>query len=406
MKFKACLKQIHTIKILLSPKFFHKLNVKHINGGKMKRANAIYLMISFFLLLLITNCKEELVVESKKENIQPSQSNLAKENVSLSIVADSLSKKEKVAKLKKEHEKPYVVIDKPEKLLADKLKSRSTYKPLSKSSNNPGSYSVQSTQSCYTIEIDVWALSKYEAKSNVEFGILPHRNRQYAGGSGDPNRIQKLNELKSKWGFNYIMASIGNYNDIMAIVNAGFPIATNYMASGFLDGGQMDRETVENQSNGLSPNAYFWAYFFDEPYSHTDYPHLTQSSFKSFRDFVKNLRPNSLFGFGETNVYTANRYTHNPYFWYTQYYTNYYPTSVDFVMCTRYVGYYGEADQRNLWTELKTSYDSKFSRTWIAANLDRSEFNSLLGHAKNNGAAPWFYQLDDYEDNSDIIISE
>lgn len=97
--------------------------------GKMKRTNAVYLVISFFLLL-ITNCKEELVVESKKENIPTSQSILAKENVSLSIVSDSLSKKEKIAKLKKEHGKPYIVIDKPEKLLAEKLKSRSINKSL------------------------------------------------------------------------------------------------------------------------------------------------------------------------------------------------------------------------------------------------------------------------------------
>jgi len=42
--------------------------------------------------------------------------------------------------------------------------------------------------------------------ANSEFGIMPTEDRQFAGSSGDPSKIQKLNELKSKWGFNYIAA--------------------------------------------------------------------------------------------------------------------------------------------------------------------------------------------------------
>lgn len=64
------------------------------------------------------------MVESKKENIPSSPSILAKENVSLSLASDPLSKKEKIAKLKKEHEKPYVVIDKPEQILLRKLREK------------------------------------------------------------------------------------------------------------------------------------------------------------------------------------------------------------------------------------------------------------------------------------------
>jgi len=369
----------------------------------------VALSIIFIFTIQFFGCNEELVVDQKDAPSATIQKSLLKEDQILSVLQDPLKEKEKKDKLKwlkAEHEKPYVVIEKPEKLLAEKLKSRIPINTFSKSANSYSLNSAQSSQSCYFVETDIWALYNYQTLPEIEFGIMPHENRMYAGSSGNPYFLQKLNELKTKWGFNYICAAIGDLNNIQAIVYAGYPISTNYMASGFIDGGQLDRATVANQYNGLSPEIYFWAYYFDEPYSHTDYAHVTQSSFKNFRDYIKSLRPNSLFGFGETNVYSANRYTHNPYFWFTQYYTNNYPTDVDIVMCTRYIGYYGESDQRDLWSELKTSYTSKFNRTWISANLDRGEFNLLLGHAKNKGAAPWLFQMNDNEDISDNAISE
>lgn len=241
--------------------------------------------------------------------------------------------------------------------------------------------------------------------ANSEFGIMPTEYRQFAGSSGDPNRIQKLNELKSKWGFNYIAACIGVYENIQAIVNAGFPISTNYLAAGFCTGGDGDRATVQNLNNGLSSSTYFWGYYFDEPYSHDCSASITQASFKNFRDFVKGLRPNSLFGLGETNVYTANRYTHNPYFWFGTYYPNYNPTSVDFVMCTKYTNYSNNIDQRPLWDELQSKYNGVYSRTWIAAHADGSEFRNLLGYCRDHGYAPWFYQMQDGYDYNDQMIA-
>lgn len=117
------------------------------------------------------------------------------------------------------------------------------------------------------------------------------------------------------------------------------------------------------------------------------------------------MRPNSLFGFGETTVYTANRYTHNPYYWYGTYYINYHPTQVDFVMCTKYSDYYNENDQRDLWDDLQAKYNNLFSRTWIAAHLDGGEFRALLGYCRDHGYAPWFYQMQDGTDNDDYMIS-
>lgn len=236
--------------------------------------------------------------------------------------------------------------------------------------------------------------------ANSEFGIWPTEYRQYAGSSGDQTRITKLNELKSKWGFNYIAASIGDGQNITAIVNAGYPRTTNYMA--LLSVGQSGRDAAANCCNGLSSSDYFWAYYTDEPYSAQA---ITQYDFKSFRNYVKQLRPNSLFGFGETTVYTANRYTHNPYFWYGTYYPNYNPTSVDFVMCTKYTNYSNNIDQRPLWDELQNKYNGVYSRTWIAAHADGSEFRNLLGYCRDHGYAPWFYQVQDGYDSNDQMIA-
>lgn len=284
-----------------------------------------------------------------------------------------------------------MVIDKPEKLLLEKLKSKTTTKSLSKSSNNFGSYSAQSTQSCYTLEIDVWAFTKYEARAGKEFGILPHPYRQYAGGSGDANRIQKLNELKSKWGFNYILASIGNYETIMAIVNAGFPIATNFM--GGIQCNQEGKNSVLNIGNGLNANTYFWAYYTDEPSSEQN---VTEWELFTLDTLVKNQRPNSLFGFGETWLGAVYKYTNR-----------YYRTRPNFVMCTKYFNDELEQnrDQRGRWTDFRIGLQSTFSKTWIAAHKDGSEFNNLLGYCRDYNIAPWFYQLQDFEDSSEIMIS-
>jgi len=177
------------------------------------------------------------------------------------------------------------------------------------------------------------------------------------------------------------------------------------LATGFCTGGDDDRATVQNLNNGLPSSTYFWGYYFDEPYSHDCSASITQFSFKSFRDFVKNLRPNSLLGIGETNVYTANRYTHNPYSWFGEYYPNYNPAQVDFVMCTVYWDYYRRNDQRPIWDELKAKYNNVYSRTWIAAHLDGGEFRNLLGYCRDQGYAPWFYQMDDGYDYNDQMIA-
>jgi hypothetical protein len=74
-------------------------------------------------------------------------------------------------------------------------------------------------------------------------------------------------------------------------------------------------------------------------------------------------------------------------------------------MCTVYWDYYRRNDQRPIWDELKAKYNNVYSRTWIAAHLDGGEFRNLLGYCRDQGYAPWFYQMDDGYDYNDQMIA-
>ena len=160
--------------------------------------------MSLFLIIITTNCKEEAIFEQNNNTDVNSNKTLAKENIVLTQVADSIIRKEqkdKIARLKKEHEKPYVVLEKPEKILSEKLKSRTIKKSISKSSNKYGSYSAQSSQSCYTIEIEIWAFEKYHSITGFNTGICPKSDWM--------NTSSILVTLKNTWSFNLIM--LGTY---------------------------------------------------------------------------------------------------------------------------------------------------------------------------------------------------
>ncbi|PKL84055.1 MAG: hypothetical protein CVV24_01990 [Ignavibacteriae bacterium HGW-Ignavibacteriae-3] len=244
-----------------------------------------------------------------------------------------------------------------------------------------------------------YVFDRYEA--NGEFGIWPTEYRQYAGSSGNPNRITKLNELKSKWGFNYIAANIGDAQNVTAIVNAGFPITSNYMA--LVDANQSGLNAIMNMQYGS-----FWSYYIDEPYSRITnsppLPKITQAQFQNARNVSKQYHPNSNFIFGETDQVKAGYYTDNPYFLAEQYHINYYPTNVDFAMCAKYDDLLGRIDQRTLWDGFIAKYSNKF-KPWISADEDINEFRNLLGTCRDNNLAPWFFQAQDGTDNTDQIIA-
>jgi hypothetical protein len=341
-------------------------------------------------LLFFSSCKEELLQPKEEEkNPKVTDSKVITETLLDAQLGDeNPDKKTKFEKLKKELEKPYVLLKKPQELLAEYLAARNTNKATFTSNKNLNLKSVSAL--CDPLYIPVWAFESYEA--NGEFGICPTTYRSEAGASNNAARIQKLNELHSKWGFNYILASIGLYNNIMAIVNAGFPISSNYMASVSPD--QMGRNTVANIGNDLSASQYFWAYYVDEPYATFN---ASQYNMYLLYTDVRNTKPYSLFAIGETYSGRVTYYMNN----------GVYNTIPDFVMCTKYFNDAAEQDidQRDRWTRMKNDLPGKFTRTWISANQDGSEFENLLGHCRNKNIVPWFYQLDDADDLSDYTIS-
>ncbi len=211
-----------------------------------------------FLLSILLSCKEELVVEQKKENNTTAQSALAKTNGQLSSQQDSISqkeKKEKVKRLKKEHEKPYVVIEKPEKLLLEKLKSRLLDNPSSKTLNKSGSFSIQSLQSCYVMEVDVWVFVKYHPISGLTVGISPKGSYHYPDNKFWQYDRNILTTLKYTYGFSKInmgpMAIIENNNVV-------------YTASEILAGISLDYNAVVNQFSSYNLGT-LWGSYIDEP---------------------------------------------------------------------------------------------------------------------------------------------
>ncbi|MCL4550738.1 MAG: hypothetical protein M1495_19465 [Bacteroidetes bacterium] len=323
-------------------------------------------MISiFFLIILSISCKEELIVESKKKDAKTINSVLAKENINLSMVSDSLSKKDKIAKLKKEHEKPYMAIETPETLLASYLKTRADKKSLSKTSNNLGSYSVQSTQSCYTIEIDVWILNRYISKTNFITAIWPKEdwmtNNQY------------ISQLRNYSGFSHFatyhdwipIAENNGYslNNIIALVDGHFP--------------QVVKESY-NQSGTRGPCGFYYA---DEPdhipssffngLGQQIIPYSAVDSVNRLVNYIKGKYPaqNPPVIIGETTVSSTTKFDE----------------IVDFVNCTWY-GYDQwplTNDQRDRWTDFNNSFGSKFNHLWISGEKDRGEMDQLIGRAQN-----------------------
>jgi hypothetical protein len=65
-----------------------------------------------------------------------------------------------------------------------------------------------------------------------------------------------------------------------------------------------------------------------------------------------------------------------------------------------------DPDQRSDWTEMKDLFGNKFSLTWTSAYNDLSEYNQLLGHAKNLGLTGiWLYQYNEGVEADDNNIN-
>jgi hypothetical protein len=220
----------------------------------------------------------------------------------------------------------------------------------------------------------------YEPVEGKIIGIWPHLNRW--------NDIQKLKDLKYRWGFNYITFWTGLGHDKFNMANQiGYSPATNIMyllePDYYLDAAQFEN---------------CWAYYLDEP-SERKIPFNKALTMKTW---LKNNFPKSLF---VTSGYKRNSDLIN--------YTN---ALADKILFSAYIHWWKflgiwiswpvNTDQRGDWTDMKNLFGNKFSMTWISANSDLSEYNQLLGHAKNLGLQGiWLYQYSEGPEADDNNIN-
>ncbi len=284
----------------------------------------------------------------------------------LKQTTDSLSnkeKKEKIAKLKKEHEKPYVVIEKPEEKFAVILNIRAKSKSMTKI-----------TTSCDIIEIDVWVLNRYINKSGLITAIWPKTTWM--------TNNNTINLLKNKYAFSHF----ATYHDYIPIAeNNGYSL-NNVIA---LVDGHFPQVVINSydQPGTRGPCGYYYA---DEP-NHIPpsffnilgeqiRPYSAVDSVSKLVNYIKgkypNQNPNVVIG--ETTVSSTTKFDE----------------IVDFVNCTWY-GYDQwplTNDQRSRWTDFNNAFGSKFNHLWISGEKDTGEMDLLIGHAVNLGKnSIWFY---------------
>lgn len=126
-----------------------------------------------------------------------------------------------------------------------------------------------------------------------------------------------------------------------------------------------------------------WAYYLDEQ-GQDHSCSVVDYWFYSLRQYLNNIGGNNIkIIAGETDPEDFDCYD--------QY--------VNTIMCTWY-GYDFwplSDDQRSLWTDFRSSWDSKFNLTWISSLSDNLEFDILIGHASNLGLdGIWLYQESDW----------
>jgi hypothetical protein len=259
---------------------------------------AIFATLFFFQFI---SCNDELVVD-QKEQIKPSENpNLSKEGDLLSTQQDSISlkeKKDRMLRLKKEFEKPYVVIKKPEQLFAEKFKALTPNKTLSKQVTNHSVNSIQSSQSCYILEFEIWALEKYISKSSYIVGILPKGSENYPVNLYWQYDQNILSILKNKYAFNKI-----------CLERAAIATNTIYIPSQIMAGGDgiYPAALISSYSN-YSGNP-LWGLYTDEPYHSS----LSVSSWKDSLNLTRSwwkwkMGSSSLFIGGETCLEYAHEF--------------------------------------------------------------------------------------------------
>lgn len=194
----------------------------------------------------------------------------------------------------------------------------------------------------------------YEAKPGKIFGVWPHDDRKNPNG---------FNELRNKWGFNYIFYQHSNSlpNQFNQILQAGYS-RNNIMAGISEEWHQFIINTY--------PNLY--AYNMDEG-RHRGW------SYNGIREFINANSPGSYFIIGD---YCPINWELSDWVWHSDYimYSAYEHFTQIFDWCLD-IGY----DQISGWNGFKAQYGNKSIANWISTQDDQDEYRDLLRRARNLG---------------------
>ena len=218
-------------------------------------------------------------------------------------------------------------------------------------------------------------LIKYEPVEGNIIGIWPHENKLRSP--------EKLNELKDRFGFNYILVAAPYGEEWLTSVRKS-KYDFDHVMKQLYYGDLVNRP--EWFWKNVEATGKVWAYFFDEPISR-DFPIIkilnlfTELSSKSYY-------PSAQFIMSEINEKKAKKLSR----------------LVDVIS---YSGYGDKSklgrDQIQSWIEWKDYLGEKFSMLWIAAHEDSSEFRTLLKAAKEQGYKNiWLYQYEPLEAEKEI----
>jgi len=216
---------------------------------------------------------------------------------------------------------------------------------------------------------------KYEAVEGKIVGIWPHNDRLKS--------TERLEELKERWGFNYILlAAIYGEKEKSLANYAGYD-SLHIMHQIYLPDLINKKESVLHNIKNVGK---IWAYYFDEPISR-------EHSYIQFLDLIKDLSnsgfyPHAKFIVSELDEKKAARLLRIS----------------DGIM---YSGYGNKEamglDQVKTWTEWKQYLGEKFSLIWISSDQDSNEYLTLFKAAHDLGFnAVWFYALEPIGDGEEI----
>ena len=196
----------------------------------------------------------------------------------------------------------------------------------------------------------------------------------------DSRSVERLTELRTRYGFSGVLIS-PSADQYEAALEAGFLPENIMVQTGYLD----YVYAVDSLDAGF--------YFIDEPVEHncsgeaSGFRMYSLEELQDIRTYVEQHRPNASFVISGYKRCSHNRIA-SDYAHIMMYpsYANWDP--VVFFSCTPNMGFgdatepawlKGNVDQRESWTDMSSTYGSKFSMAWIDGRGD--EYNDLFSHA-------------------------